>query len=304
MAGIDFEGRVAVVTGAGAGLGRDYAIQLAARGAKVVVNDLGGAVDGVGSGHAAADAVVEEIRAAGGEAVPSYDTVATVAGGERIVKTAIDAWGSVDILIHNAGILRDKTFVKMEEENWDAVMAVHLKGAYCVARPAFIAMKDKGYGRMVLTGSVAGVIGNFGQSNYGAAKMGIAGLANVLKLEGAKYGITVNVILPSAVTRLSGPTMPSEVFGGFKVEHVTPAVLYLCSELCRDTGLYINAAAGYYSRSNIVTSRGTIFHEVPTPEQVMERWGEITSLEGAEYYADLNEMFGKIIPALSGKGSS
>jgi NAD(P)-dependent dehydrogenase (short-subunit alcohol dehydrogenase family) len=298
MSTIDFSGRVAIVTGAGAGLGKDYALHLAARGAKVVVNDLGGSTDGVGSDSAAADQVVEEIRAAGGEAVASYDTVATVEGGENIVKTALDAWGKVDILINNAGILRDKTFVKMEEENWDAVMDVHLKGAYCVTRPAFTNMKANGYGRIVMTGSVAGVIGNFGQANYAAAKFGIAGLTNVLKLEGAKYDIKVNVILPGAITRLSGPTMPAEVFEGWTIEKVTPVVLYMCSEQCTDTGMYIHALAGYFSRSNIVTGPGAYFTDMPTAEGVADRWDEIISLEGAEYYNDMNEMFGKIMPKL------
>jgi len=295
MSNIDFEGRVAVVTGGGAGLGKDYAVQLAARGAKVVVNDLGGSTDGVGSDSSAADAVVDEIRAAGGEAVANYDTVATVEGGESIVKTAIDSYGKVDILINNAGILRDKTFVNMEEEHWDAVMDVHLKGTYCVARPAFINMKANGYGRIVMTGSVSGVIGNFGQTNYSAAKLGIAGLANTLKLEGAKYDIKVNVILPGAVTRLSAPTMPGEMYEGFTIDKVTPVVLYMCSEQCVDTGMYIHALAGYFSRSNIVTGPGAFFTEAPSAEQVMERWGEISSLEGAEYYNDMNELFGNVM---------
>jgi NAD(P)-dependent dehydrogenase (short-subunit alcohol dehydrogenase family) len=301
MAKIDFEGRVAIVTGAGAGLGRDYALQLAARGAKVVVNDLGGSTDGVGSDKAAADAVADEIRAAGGEAVANYDTVATVESGENIVKTALDTWGKVDILINNAGILRDKTFVNMEEENWDAVTDVHLKGAYCVTRPAFINMKANGFGRIVMTGSVSGVIGNFGQTNYAAAKLGIAGLTNALKLEGAKYDIKVNVILPSAVTRLSAPTMPGEAFESFTVEKVTPVVLYMCSEQCQDTGFYIHAIAGHYCRSNIVTGPGATFSELPNPEQIMERWDGISSLEGAEYYNDMNEMFGKLMASLSPK---
>jgi NAD(P)-dependent dehydrogenase (short-subunit alcohol dehydrogenase family) len=301
MSKIDFEGRVAIVTGAGAGLGRDYAINLAARGARVVVNDLGGSTDGVGSDEAAADTVVDEIRSAGGEAVANYDTVATVEGGQSIVNTALDAFGRVDILINNAGILRDKTFVNMEEENWDVVIDVHLKGAYCVTRPAFINMKSNGYGRIVMTGSVSGVIGNFGQTNYAAAKFGIAGLTNALKLEGAKYDIKVNVILPGAVTRLSAATMPGEMYEGFTIDKVTPVVLYMCSEQCVDTGMYIHALAGYFGRSNIVTGPGTFFAEAPTAEQIMERWGEISSLEGAEFFNDMNEMFGKVFAAFAPK---
>jgi len=213
-----------------------------------------------------------------------------VAGGENIVKTAIDHFGKVDILINNAGILRDRTLVNMEAENWDAVLNVHLRGTYCVTRPAFINMKQNGYGRIVNTGSIAGVLGNFGQSNYGSAKMGIAGFTNVLKLEGAKYNIKVNMILPSALTRLTEDIIPSDVSKHFKTEYVTPAVLYLCSELCEDTGFYINAFAGYYSRSNIVTGPGSMFSEVPTPEQIMEEWNSISSLENAKFHPDVNTM--------------
>ncbi len=291
MTKIDFEDKVAIITGAGAGLGRDYAIELAKRGAKVVVNDLGGARDGSGEGLSAiADKVVAEIKASGGEAVPNYDNVATVDGGENIVQTAIDAFGKVDILINNAGILRDKSFPNMLEENWDAVLNVHLKGTYCVTRPAFICMKQNGYGRIVMTSSIAGVIGNFGQTNYGSAKMGIVGLTNVLKIEGAKYNINVNVILPSAGTRLTDDVLPPEMFEAFKVEHITPAVLYMCSEQCRDTGMYINAFGGYFSRSAILTGPGKTYSEMPTPEQIMENWNQITDLENAQFYNDVNQM--------------
>ncbi|MRR35865.1 SDR family NAD(P)-dependent oxidoreductase, partial [bacterium] len=203
MADMDFTGRVAIVTGAGAGLGRQYALELGKRGAKVVVNDLGGTRDGVGSSSSAANGVVDEIKALGGSAVPNYDNVASAAGGENIVKTAVDAFGRVDILINNAGIVRDKTFTKMEEENWDAVMNVHLRGAYCVSKPAFSVMRENNYGRIVMTTSGAGLFGNFGQSNYAAAKMGLVGLTHVINLEGAKYNIKANVIAPIAATRFS-----------------------------------------------------------------------------------------------------
>lgn len=298
MSKVDFTGRVAIVTGAGAGLGRDYALELAKRGAKVVVNDLGGARDGSGEGASApADVVVEEIKKAGGEATANYDNVATVDGGENIVKTALDAYGKVDVLICNAGILRDKSFAKLEPENWDAVIAVHLRGTYCVAKPAFINMKENGYGRILVTSSSSGVIGNFGQTNYGAAKMGIAGLANVLKLEGAKYNIKVNVMLPSAGTRMTEDVMPPEAFESMKVEYVTPAAMYLCSEQCQDTGLYINAMSGYYSRSNIMTGPGVRFEDVPTAEDIMENWEAISSLEGAQYFGQTGEMMGMVMKA-------
>lgn len=289
MSKIDFTGRVAIVTGAGTGLGRNCAMELAKRGAKVVVNDLGGARDGTGGGSAAADLVVKEIKAAGGEAVPNYDSVAEAVGGENIVKTAIDAFGKVDIVVNNAGILRDKTFLKMEPETWDAVIAVHLRGSYCVTRPAFANMRANGYGRIIMTSSSSGVFGNFGQTNYGAAKMGLAGLANVLKLEGAKYNIKVNVLLPGAGTRMTEDVMPPEAFERMKVEYVTPATLYLCSEQCQDSGFYINAGGGNFSRSNIMTGLGVRFEEMPTPEDIQKHWGAITSLENAKYFPSTAE---------------
>ena len=301
MEKIDFAGRVAVITGAGAGLGKDYALALARRGAKVVVNDLGGSRDGKGSSSAVADQVVEEIKAFGGQAVANFDSVATAEGGSHIIKTAIDAFGKVDILINNAGILRDRTLVKMSEEDWDIVMAVHLKGTYNVTRPAFINMRENGYGRIVMTASISGILGNFGQTNYGAAKMGIAGLANVLKIEGKKHDIKVNVLLPSAGTRLTEDVMPPDMFKRLGVEYITPVVLYLCSEQCKDTGAYINAFAGYYSRSQIMTGPGITLSELPSPEQIMERWDRIMSLDNAKYYYEANEMMADVIGSLIGK---
>jgi len=301
MADIDFTGRVAIVTGSGAGLGRCYALELAKRGAKVVVNDLGGTRDGAGSSDAAANKVVEEIKALGGEAIPNYDNVATVTGGENIVKTAIDAFGKVDILINNAGILRDKSFIKMEEENWDAVMAVHLRGAYCVSKPAFINMRENGYGRIIMTTSGAGLFGNFGQTNYAAAKTGLIGLTNVLKLEGGKYNVKANVIVPVAASRLTEDVLPPEFFERMKPDFIAPAVLYMCSEQCEDSGMIVNAALGYYSRSAIVTGPGAILSDgkkIPTPEDVMENWDKITSLENPQYFNMLPEMFGVLGPLL------
>ncbi|HOS28593.1 MAG TPA: SDR family oxidoreductase [Deltaproteobacteria bacterium] len=299
MANIDFSGRVAIVTGAGAGLGRSYALELAKRGAKVVINDLGGARDGVGSDSSAANKVVEEIKALGGEAVPNYDNVASVEGGANIVKTAVDAFGKVDILINNAGILRDKSFTKMEEENWDAVMNVHLKGAYCVSRPAFEVMRANNYGRIIMTTSGAGLFGNFGQSNYASAKMGLIGLTNVLKLEGAKYNIKTNVIVPVAASRLTEDVLPPEFFEKMKPDYITPAVLYMCSEECQDSGMIINATLGYYSRTAILTGPGAILSKdgkVPSVEEVRDNWGAITSLENPKYFNQLPEMFGVLTP--------
>jgi len=301
MAKIDFTGRIAIVTGAGAGLGRCYALELAKRGAKIVVNDLGGSRDGTGSDDAAANKVVAEIKALGGDAVPNYDNVATRAGGENIVKTAVDAFGKVDILINNAGILRDKTFTKMDEENWDAVMNVHLKGAFFVTRPAFDVMKANGFGRIVMTTSGAGLFGNFGQSNYAAAKMGLVGLTNVLKIEGEKYNVRTNVLAPIAASRLTQDVMPPEFFEKMKPDFVAPAVLYMCSEQCMDSGMVINAALGYFSRSAVLTGPGAILSDgkkIPTPEEVMESWGRITSLDSPKFFKMLPEMFGELGPVL------
>lgn len=301
MAKIDFTGKTAIVTGAGAGLGRCYALELARRGARVVVNDLGGSRDGMGSDDSAANRVVAEIKALGGEAVPNYDSVATREGGENIVNAAISAFGRVDILINNAGILRDKTFTKMDEENWDAVMNVHLKGAYFVTRPAFENMKSNGYGRIVMTTSGAGLFGNFGQSNYASAKMGLVGLTNVLKIEGEKYNVRINVLAPIAASRLTQDVMPPEFFEKMKPDFVAPAVLYMCSEQCTDSGMIINAALGYFSRSAVLTGPGAILSDgkkIPTPEEVMKSWDKITSLDAPKYFKMLPEMFGELGPVL------
>jgi NAD(P)-dependent dehydrogenase (short-subunit alcohol dehydrogenase family) len=244
---ISFVDRVAVVTGAGGGLGRTYALDLAARGASVVVNDLGGSSAGVGSDASAARKVVDEIVAKGGTAVASHESVSTPEGGEAIVRTALDSFGKVDIVINNAGILRDKTFAKLENKDLDAVLDVHLKGAFYVSQPAFRAMKENGYGRFVFTASNAGVFGNFGQTNYGAAKMGLVGLSNVIAIEGAKANIKSNVICPIARTRLT-----EELLGPLAdlmaPEAVTPMVVYLASESCGYTHEIFSAGGGRYAR--------------------------------------------------------
>jgi 3-hydroxy-3-methylglutaryl CoA synthase/NAD(P)-dependent dehydrogenase (short-subunit alcohol dehydrogenase family)/putative sterol carrier protein len=289
---IRFDGRVAIVTGAGAGLGRTYALELARRGAKVVVNDFGGARDGAGAGSSTpADQVVAEIRAAGGEAVANYDSVATPEGGEGIVKTALDAFGTVDILINNAGILRDKSLLKMDPETWKAVLDVHLAGAYHVTKPAFAVMREKGYGRIVMTTSAAGLYGNFGQTNYSSAKMGLVGFMNTLKLEGAKYNIRVNTIAPVAASRLTEDVMPPEMFERLKPDFVAGIVLHLCSEGCAESGEIFNAAAGFYSRAAILTGPGAILggpEKIPTPEEIRDQWERINSLEGAQPIGDAN----------------
>ncbi len=303
--GIRFDDRVAIVTGAGAGLGRLYALELAKRGAKVVVNDLGGARDGSGQGStSAADKVVEEIKALGGEAVANYDSVATPQGGEAIVNKAVEVFGRLDILINNAGILRDKTLAKMEPAEWDSVLSVHLDGAYHVTRPAFLKMREAGYGRIIVTTSGAGLHGNFGQTNYSAAKMGLIGMMNTIKLEGEKHDIKVNAIAPIATTRLTEDVLPPDLQGKLKPEFVAPLVLYLCSEQCPVTGSIYNAGMGYYSRAAIVTGSGKVIgdgKQVPTPEQVAQHIKEIVSLEGAVESHNATVALGAMLDAFAPK---
>ena len=255
------DGKVAIITGAGGGLGRCHALLLAKEGAAIVVNDLGGSRDGKGGDASMADQVVKEIKAARGQAVANYDNVATVAGGENICKTAIDAFGKVDILVNNAGILRDMTLIKTDEASWDIVVQVHLKGTYCVTRPVFTHMKERGQGGVIVnTSSTSGLIGNFGQCNYGAAKAGIAGFTRCLALEGKKYGIRVWGLAPVAVTRLTEdlPGMGSEqVKEALGPEKVSPTVLYMVSDLSKDkTGKFLFAGGTKVCELKIVASDG------------------------------------------------
>ncbi len=296
---IRFDGRVAIVTGAGAGLGRVYALELAKRGARVVVNDLGGARDGSGTGSAnPADRVVEEIKALGGEAVASFDSVSTPEGGEAIVARALEAFGRVDILINNAGILRDKTFLKMDPPDWEAVKSVHLDGAYYVTRPAFRQMKENKYGRIIMTTSAAGLYGNFGQTNYSAAKMGLVGLMNTLKLEGEKYDVKVNTVAPIAATRLTEDILPPDLFEKLKPEFVAPLVLYLCSEQCPVSGAVYNAGMGYFNRAAVVSGPGAMLSDgstVPTPETVVGRLADILRMEDAREFYNATEALGVML---------
>ncbi|MBW2445195.1 MAG: SDR family NAD(P)-dependent oxidoreductase [Deltaproteobacteria bacterium] len=248
MSEIRFDDRVAIVTGAGGSLGKTYALDFAKRGAKVVVNDLGGALDGSGGGSAMADEVVKEITEAGGTAVANYDSVATPEGGEAIVKTAVDHFGKVDVVINNAGILRDKSFVKMSAEELEIVLDVHLKGAFFVSQPAFRIMKKNGYGRFVFTTSAAGIYGGFGQANYGAAKMGLVGLSNVLAVEGKKSNIRSNVISPLALSRLNEDITTSALAEHISPECVMPLVTYLASEACEQTHEIYSVGGGRFAR--------------------------------------------------------
>src|SRR5271166_4741975 len=243
---IRFDGKTVIVTGAGGGLGRSHSLDFARRGAKVVVNDLGGAVDGSGGGSDAAQKVVAEIIAAGGVAMANGASVTDDAGVAHLVKQTMDAYGRVDILIANAGILRDKSFSKMELKDFEAVMAVHVMGTVKPAKALWQIMRDQQYGRIVVTTSSTGLYGNFGQTNYGAAKLGLVGFMNTLKLEGAKDNIKVNAICPVAATRMTENLMPPEMIEALKPEFVTPAVVFLASEE-GPTGVILTAGAGIFS---------------------------------------------------------
>ena len=284
---VDFQDRVAIVTGAGGGLGKSHALLLASRGAAVVVNDLGGTVSGEGASASAADLVVDEIKAAGGVAVAEYSSVADVEGGEAIVQKALDEFGRVDILINNAGILRDRSFAKMEFDEVHAVLDVHLKGAFYVTKPAFLKMKEQGYGRIVMTSSASGILGNFGQANYGAAKMGLVGLMNVLKHEGAKYNIKVNSIAPIAATRMTEGLF-GEVMAKFDPGSVSPAVADLASEECEVSGDIWSVGGGSVSRFFIGLTDGYFKNQAGS--------GPLTIEDVAEHVKDIRDEDGYIVP--------
>ncbi|WNG87857.1 SDR family oxidoreductase [Mycobacterium sp. ITM-2016-00317] len=274
--------RVIVVTGAGGGLGREYALTLAREGASVVVNDLGGARDGTGAGSAMADEVVKEIKDAGGRAVANYDSVAEPEGAANIIKTAIDEFGKVDGVVSNAGILRDGTFHKMSFENWDAVLKVHLYGGYNVIRAAWPHFRENGFGRIVVATSTSGLFGNFGQANYGAAKLGLVGLINTLAQEGAKYDIKANAVAPIAATRMTQDILPPEVFEKLTPEYVAPIVSYLCTEEVPETASVFIVGGGKVQRVALFQNSGVTFTEVPSVEDVAAKWGEIADLSAAE----------------------
>jgi NAD(P)-dependent dehydrogenase (short-subunit alcohol dehydrogenase family) len=298
MADITFEDRVAVVTGAGGGLGRSHALLLASRGAKVVVNDLGVDRSGEEAGQKFADRVVDEITEAGGEAVANYDTVDSWEGGEAIIQTALDAFGKVDIVVNNAGILRDVSFKNLAPEQLDAVLKVHLYGAFHVTKAAWSQMRDNGYGRIINTTSQSGIYGNFGQSNYAAAKMGLVGLTRTLAAEGQKYGITANAIAPIAASRMTEDIFPPELFEALDPDWVSPIVAYLASEECTDTGRVYIAGGGYYSRVAILEGQGTTFDELPSPEQIADSWSELGAVDDGREFANLGESTFAAVQAL------
>lgn len=297
MADIRFDGKVAIVTGAGGGLGRAHALELARRGAKVVVNDLGGSVDGSGGSSAAAEAVVAEIQAMGGEAIANGSSVTDDAGVALIVQQAMDAFGRIDILIANAGILRDKSFSKMELNDFKLVLDVHLMGTVKPAKAVWEIMRSQNYGRIVVTTSSSGLYGNFGQSNYGAAKLGIVGFMNTLKLEGQKNNIHVNAISPVAATRMTENLgMPDAVFEKLKPEAVTPGVIFLASEEA-PTGVVMTAGAGVFAVAKIVETEGKFIPQ-PHAEAVRDAFSQLKDDTGAQAYfagAEQTQKFMRLI---------
>ena len=284
---IRFDQRVAIVTGGGAGLGRSYALELAARGAKVVVNDPGTLPDG----SSCALAVTEEIRNQGGHAVPDCNDVGDRGAAGEIVSAAMDNFGRLDILINNAGILRDKSFMKMPLDHFEAVLRVHLLGSVYLTKAAFPFMREANYGRVLLTTSTAGLYGNFGQTNYAAAKLGLVGFMNALKLEGEKYGITVNTISPIAATGMGEGTFPEEISDRIKPEWVAAMAVYLVSDQCRVTGRILSAGGGYYSSAQIYEGKGVRFEnsEPATVEHIAERFSDVLSMDGSRHYENAIE---------------
>jgi NAD(P)-dependent dehydrogenase (short-subunit alcohol dehydrogenase family) len=278
MADLGFDGKVAIVTGAGGGLGRSHALELARRGARVVVNDLGGSIDGSGHSDGPAAQVVKEIEALGGEAVSNRDSVASPEGGAAIVASAIEAFGRIDIVVNNAGILRDKAFHNTTPELLDPVIDVHLKGAFNVTRAAWVHFREQNYGRVINTSSNSGLLGNFGQSNYGAAKMGLVGLTHVLAIEGAKYGIKANAIAPVAFTRMTADLMP-----GFedklKPELVTPVVVFLAHEECPVSGEVFSAGGGVVARYFVGLTQGYVNTD-HTVEDIRDNFDQIRDETG------------------------
>lgn len=277
---IRLDGQVALVTGAGRGLGRSFALDLARHGAKVVINDYGVGLDGRGGDPSVAEAVADEIRAMGGEAIGNAGNVASHEEAYGMVKAAMDAWGRLDIVISNAGFLRDRTIHNMAEEDWAAIIATHLTGAYNLMHHAWPVFRQQRYGRAVFTSSNAGYLGNFGQGNYGSAKAGLIGLMNVLKLEGDKYNVMVNCLGPGSFTRMTAALMPEDRAAQMSPDLVAPAVTYLCSPECQDSGYIIEASGGAFGRVAIVENDRVQLSE-PTADDVAAHWAKITDLEAA-----------------------
>ncbi len=295
MSDIRYDGRVAVITGAGGGIGRSHALFFAARGAKVVVNDLGGSVKGDGASASMADAVVAEIRAAGGEAVANYDSVATEAGGRNIIKTALDAFGTVDILVNNAGNIRDKSFAKMDLDDFRSVVDVHFMGAVYCTHAAWPVMRDQSYGRVVMTTSAAGLYGNHGHTNYSAAKLALVGFMNALKEEGRNYNISVHSVAPMALSRMTQDITAPKLADVIKPEFVSAVVGWMCAEENRNTGHVIEAGAGYYAKVEIREALGAFLgnDRITTPEEIRDNYATITNMDRAVPLENATEMLRK-----------
>jgi NAD(P)-dependent dehydrogenase (short-subunit alcohol dehydrogenase family) len=299
MADIRFDGKVAIVTGAGGGLGRQHALELARRGAKVVVNDLGGAVDGSGGSSEAASKVVEEIKALGGEALANGSSVTDDAGVAHMIKQAMDAWGRIDILIANAGVLRDKSFSKMEISDFQFVLDVHLMGSVKPTKACWEIMREQNYGRIVVTTSSTGLYGNFGQTNYGAAKLALVGFMNSLKLEGQKNNIHVNAIAPVAATRMTAGILPPAIADRLNPEYVTPGVVYLCSEDA-PTGAILTAGGGAFALARLYETEGVYLGEAGlSVEEVRDSWAKITDPAGQQAYLNGGEQTAKFFRRMS-----
>jgi NAD(P)-dependent dehydrogenase (short-subunit alcohol dehydrogenase family) len=300
MADIRFDGKVAIVTGAGGGLGRQHALELARRGAKLIVNDLGASVDGSGGSSDAAKAVVDEIKALGGQAIANGSSVTDDAGVALMVGTAMDAWGRVDILIANAGVLRDKSFAKMEMADFEFVVSVHLMGTVKPAKAVWEIMREQNYGRIVVTTSTTGLYGNFGQANYGAAKLGIIGFMNTLKLEGQKNNIHVNAICPMAATRMTENLMPPDILKRLAPEYVTPGVVFLASEEA-PTGAILTAGAGVFALARLYETEGVYLGEGGlSVEEVRDNWSKITDETGQQAYVAGGEQGQKFFRKMAG----
>ncbi|NXB09779.1 DHB4 enzyme, partial [Cnemophilus loriae] len=281
------------------GLGRAYALAFAERGASVVVNDLGGDFKGYGKSSSAADKVVDEIRAKGGKAVPNYDSVED---GEKLVKTALEAFGRIDIVINNAGILRDRSFVRISDEDWDIIHRIHLRGSFLVTRAAWNHMKNQKFGRVIMTSSAAGIYGNFGQANYSAAKLGLLGLANTVAIEGRKYNIHCNTIAPTAGSRLTQTVMPQDLVDAFKPEYVAPLVVWLCHESCAENGSLFEVGAGWIGKLRWERSLGAIVrgkNQPMTPEAVREKWEKVCDFDNASKPRSIQESISVLSDALS-----
>jgi NAD(P)-dependent dehydrogenase (short-subunit alcohol dehydrogenase family) len=285
---MDFEGKVVIVTGAGGGLGRAHALLFARHGARVIVNDLGGSAHGEGANASAADRVVAEIRDEGGEAVANHDSVTD---GDKIVQNALDTYGRVDVVVNNAGILRDKSFAKMEDTDWDLVYRVHVEGAYKVTRAAWPHLREQNYGRIIFTSSTSGIYGNFGQANYGMAKLGLYGLTRTLAIEGRKNNILVNAIAPTGGTRMTEGLIPASVFELLKPELVSPLVVFLGSERCPDSGGLYEVGGGWMGKVRWERSLGAGFdpHAGFSPADVAAQWASISDFSNAVHPADSAE---------------